>query len=163
MRKIITTAFLLLFVSSITVQAQKNNQQDRRAEMKQRSEQRMGPQGRQQQGPEVMLKKLNLNNDQEEEIRGIMLEGKKESLPLKNQLREMKARLRTLSSGDTYDVTATNKVVDGMSELQASMKKMHIAKKREIRALLDDDQKVMFDSMPDRGERQKRKGARNRR
>lgn len=85
-----------------------------------------------------------------------MLEGKQESRPLENQLREKRARLRTLSSGDTYDVAALNKVADEMGDLQASIHKIHIAKKGEIRALLNDEQKIKFDTMPDRAQKMKR-------
>jgi Spy/CpxP family protein refolding chaperone len=164
MRQIITSAFLLLLVGSITVQAQRNERPQKNAQMKERMERRMGPEARQQRGPQAMLIHLNLSDEQSEEIKGIMLEGKKESIPLENQLREKKARLRTLSSGDTYDVDALNSVVDEMSELQASIKKIHLAKKGEVRALLNDDQKVMFDAMPDKGERMKKRATmRNRR
>jgi Spy/CpxP family protein refolding chaperone len=115
-------------------------------------------------GQQPMLAHLDLNDDQKEQIKGIMLEGKKVTLPLENQLREKKARLRTLSSGDEYDVSALNSVVDEMAELQASIKKIHIAKKGEIRALLNDEQKIMFDSMPDKPQRvMKRTLVRNRR
>ena len=139
MRQIITSAFLLLLVGSITVQAQRNEKSPEKAQMKERMEHRMGPEARQQRGPQAMLRHLDLSDVQREEIKVIMLEGKKESIPLENQLREKKARLRTLSSGKTYDVNALNSVVDEMSELQASIKKIHIAKKGEIRALLKDD------------------------
>tara|TARA_R110002124_G_scaffold45693_1_gene137911 strand:+ start:17398 stop:17892 length:495 start_codon:yes stop_codon:yes gene_type:complete len=163
MRRIITTTFLLLLVGTITVQAQRNDQQERRKEVKERFEKRMGPNDKMQRDPQAMLRKLDLSDEQKEEIKGIMLEGKKESIPFENQLGEKRARLRTLSSGDTYDVQALNKVADEMSELQASIKKIHIAKKGEIRSLLDEDQKVIFDTMPDRGELMKRRAKMGRR
>lgn len=159
MRQIITSAFLLLLVGSITVQAQRNERPQKKAQMKERIERRMGPEARQQRVQQAMLRYLDLSDEQHEEIKGIMLEGKKESIPLENQLREKRARLRTLSSGDTYDVNALNTVVDEMSGLQASIRKIHIAKKGEIRALLNDDQKVKFDAMPDKGEMMKRRAA----
>lgn len=156
MRRIITTAFLLLLIGSLSVQAQRSDQQERRKVIKERVEKRDGQQGQMRRGPQTMLAKLDLSEDQKEKIKGIMLEGKQESLPLENQLREKRARLRTLSSGDTYDVAALNKVVDEMSALQASIKKIHIAKKGEIRALLNDEQKIKFDTMPDRAQKMRR-------
>lgn len=157
MRRIISTAFLLLLVSSITVQAQRNDQQERRKEIKERVEKRMGQEARMQRGSQVFLRYMDLSEEQKEQIKVIMLEGKKEAIPYQNQLGEKRARLRTLSSGNTYDVQALNKIADEMAELQASIKKIHIAKKGEIRALLTDDQKVIFDAMPDRRERIKRR------
>ncbi|MBO6622861.1 MAG: periplasmic heavy metal sensor [Balneola sp.] len=156
MRQIITSTFLLLLIGTVTVQAQRSDQQERRKVIKERVEKRDGLQGQMRRGPQTMLAKLDLSEDQKEKIKGIMLEGKQESLPLENQLREKRARLRTLSSGDTYDVAALNKVVDEMSALQASIKKIHIAKKGEIRALLNDEQKIKFDTMPDRAQKMRR-------
>lgn len=156
MRRILTTAFLLLLIGTLSVQAQRNDQQEKRKVIKERIEKRGGQQGQMRRGQQPMVVKLDLSEDQKEQIKGIMLEGKQESLPLENQLREKRARLRTLSSGDTYDVAALNKVVDEMSTLQASIKKIHIAKKGEIRALLNEEQKIKFDTMPDRVQKMKR-------
>ncbi|OAN60490.1 hypothetical protein A8B79_11160 [Balneola sp. EhC07] len=156
MRRIITTAFLLLLIGTLSVQAQRSDQQEKRKELKERIEKRGGQKGQMRRGQEPMLAKLDLSEDQEEQIKGIMLEGKQESLPLENQLREKIARLRTLSSGDTYDVAAINKVADEMGDLQASIHKIHIAKKGEIRALLNEEQKIKFDTMPDRAQKMKR-------
>jgi Spy/CpxP family protein refolding chaperone len=156
MRRIITTAFLLLLIGTLSVQAQKNDQQEKRKELKERIEKRGGQKGQMRRGQQPMLAKLDLNEDQKEQIKGIMLEGKQESLPLENQLREKRARLRTLSSGDTYDVSALNKVADEMGDLQVSIQKIHIAKKGEIRALLNDEQKIKFDTMPERTQKMKR-------
>ncbi len=156
MRRIITTAFLLLLIGTLSVQAQRSDQQEKRKELKERIEKRGGQKGQMRRGQEPMLAKLDLSEDQEEQIKGIMLEGKQESLPLENQLREKIARLRTLSSGDTYDVAALNKVADEMGDLQASIHKIHIAKKGEIRALLNEEQRIKFDTMPDRAQKMKR-------
>ncbi|MEP0005628.1 MAG: periplasmic heavy metal sensor [Balneola sp.] len=156
MRRIITTAFLLLLIGTLSVQAQRNDQQERRKVIKERVEKRDGQQGQMRRGPQTMLAKLDLSEDQKEQIKDIMLEGKQESLPLENQLREKRARLRTLSSGDTYDVAALNKVADEMGDLQASIHKIHIAKKGEIRALFNDEQRIKFDTMPDRAQKMKR-------
>lgn len=157
MRRIITIAFLLLLVGTLNVEAQRNEQQERRAEIKERIEKRAGQQMAMRRGQQPMLAKLNLNDDQKEKIKTIMLEGKKETLELQNQLREKRARMRTLSSGDNYDVSALNKVADEIGTLQAGIKKVHIAKKGEIRALLDEEQKIMFDTMPNRVQKIKRR------
>ncbi|XWN37326.1 MAG: periplasmic heavy metal sensor [Balneola sp.] len=157
MRRIITTAFLLLLVGTLNVEAQRNDQQERRKEIKERFEKNSRQQMTMRKSQKSMLAKLNLSDDQKEEIKTIMLEGKKETLQLQNQLREKRVRMRTLSSGDTYDVSALNKVADEIGALQAGIKKIHIAKKGEIRALLDEEQKIMFDTMPDRVQKIKRR------
>lgn len=163
MRRTTTTVFILLLVSSITVQAQRNDRPERRSEMKERIEQRKGQQGQMNKRPESKLRKLDLNEDQKEKVKGIMLVGRKEILPLENKLGEKRARLKTLSSGDTYDVKALNQVVDEMSELQAGIKKIHIAQRGEIRDLLNNEQKIIFDTMRDRKERLHKRTARKKR
>ena len=73
MRRIITTAFLLLLIGTLSVQAQRNDQQEKRKELKERIEKRGGQKGQMRRGQEPMLAKLDLSEDQEEQIKGIML------------------------------------------------------------------------------------------
>ncbi|MFY0683324.1 MAG: periplasmic heavy metal sensor [Balneola sp.] len=163
MRQFTIVTLLLLLVGSVTVQAQKKDRPERRAEMKERVEQRKGKQDRRHRGPESGIKNLDLNEDQKVQMKEIMMEGRKDILPLENELGEKRARLRTLSSGDTYDVKALNQVVDEMSELQASIKKVRITQKDEIRNILNDEQKFIFDTIPDRKERLHKRIARKKR
>ncbi|MEP1151725.1 MAG: periplasmic heavy metal sensor [Balneola sp.] len=163
MRQFTIVTLLLLLVGSVTVQAQKKDRPERRAEMKERVEQRNGKQDRRHRGPESGIKNLDLNEDQKVQMKEIMMEGRKDILPLENELGEKRARLRTLSSGDTYDVKALNQVVDEMSELQASIKKVRITQKDEIRNILNDEQKFIFDTIPDRKERLHKRIARKKR
>ncbi len=154
------TSFILLLTLSFTVQAQNSERAERRAEMKERMETRMAYQNQGDRKQKRMFSALDLSEEQKEQIKGIMLEGKKEAIPVQNELREKRARMRTLSSGDTYDTEALKEVADEMAQLHASLKKIHIEKKGDIRALLTDDQKVIFDSIPDRRERMKKRIAR---
>jgi Spy/CpxP family protein refolding chaperone len=163
MRQIITSIILLVLLGSASLEAQRNDKKDRRPEIKERIEERMRPDARIQRSPQALLRNIDLSDEQRDEIKAIMLEGKKQSIPLENQLREKRARMRTLSSGDTYDVESLNNLADEMSELQASIKKIHIAKKGEIRALLNDEQKIKFDAIPDRVARLKKRANKFRR
>lgn len=156
MRRFLTSLVALLIIGTFSVQAQYGERAKLRAEYKQKMEQRQ-ERGFHKRGPEARLAKLNLSDEQKEDVKQIMLNTRKEVLPLQNELREKHARLRTLSSGDTYDVSAMNKVVDEMSELRASIQKKHIVSKGEIRELLNDEQKIMFDSMPDMKKRAMKK------
>jgi len=159
MRKTLVSSFIILLALTFTAEAQRANRGDRGPQMKERIAQNHMPGER----GHRFMPALDLSDEQKDQIKEIMLEGKKEAIPFQNQLGEKKARMKTLSSGDTYDVEALNGLADEMAELHASLKKIQIEKRGEIRALLTEDQKVIFDSMPDRKEKGKRKiGRRNR-
>ncbi len=157
MRRLLTTTMILFLTATFSLQAQSNERSEQKTTVKDRTEKRMAFRTKGQREPQAQFKKLNLSDEQKEQVKNIMLESKKETLPFENQLREKRARLRTLSSGDTYDVNALNKVVDEMSEIRAEIQKIHIAKKGKIRALLTEEQRIKFDSMPDMKKRAKAK------
>ena len=69
----------------------------------------------------------------------------KETLPIKNQIDEKKAHLKTVSSGDNVDVTAVNKTIDEIYSLKADMAKKREAFRQDVRKLLNDEQKLAFD------------------
>lgn len=71
MRRILTSAFLLLLIGSLSVQAQRNDQQERRKELKERIEKRGGQQGQMRRGPQLMWVKLDLSEDQKEQIKAL--------------------------------------------------------------------------------------------
>lgn len=158
MRRNILTLFLLIFMISFTAQAQNRNQQERRPQMKERFEKRNNKNINKDR-KHTMHARLQLTEDQEAKMETIRLDGKKAVLPFQNQLREKKAKMRTLSTGDTYDVKELNKLADEIADLQASVHKINILKKGEMRELLTEDQKVIFDTMPTRAEQTRKRGA----
>ena len=87
-----------------------------------------------------------LTEQQKEQIREVMLETRKEILPLQNQLREEKARLKTLRTAENADIDAINSQIEQISGTRAAMMKARLASEQEVRALLTDDQLVVFDS-----------------
>ncbi len=88
----------------------------------------------------------DLTDAQKDQMKAIHIKGMKATQPLKNAIMEKRAHLNTLSSADKADIKAINKQIDDISVLQASIKKVRAANKQEIRSLLTDEQRVIFDA-----------------
>ncbi|QNL20515.1 periplasmic heavy metal sensor [Hyphobacterium sp. CCMP332] len=87
----------------------------------------------------------NLTEDQKENIKSIRLSAMKDMKPLRNELGEKEARFKTLRSADEPDMDAINKQIDEIAALKASIAKREAKAQQDIRALLNDDQRITFD------------------
>ena len=76
--------------------------------------------------------------EQKESMKALRLEAEKSLKPLKNQLREMMARQRTLTTEDNADMKAINKNIDRIAETKAEMGKIRAAQQQKFRSLLTD-------------------------
>lgn len=90
----------------------------------------------------------DLTDEQKQNIEDLKIELMKENMPLKNELMEKKARLRTLSTVENVDMKEVNNVIDDITGLLASMMKNGAEKMQNIRELLNEDQRLIFDSKP---------------
>lgn len=88
----------------------------------------------------------DLTDVQKQKIDELCLSHKKEMTGIKNQMNEKRAHLKTLQAADKADMTAINKTIDEISALNADLMKKGAANKQSIRALLTDNQKVVFDA-----------------
>lgn len=147
MRRNILTLFIFIFMISVTAQAQNRNKQERGTQIKERVDRKNHQKSNQQRNGAKLLK-LELTDEQKEKMADLRLQSQKETLSYKNVIREKKAKMRTLSTGENYDVNELNKLVDEISDLEASVKKVMVKNRGEMRALLTEDQKIIFDSMP---------------
>lgn len=93
-----------------------------------------------------MMGDMNLTAEQKEKIEAIRLKTQKEMLAIRNQLGEKQARLRTLTTGDTYNEREVNKVIEDIGALNTQKMKLHVGHRQEIRNLLDEQQRLKFDS-----------------
>lgn len=142
-RSTIITAILLTFTVSTTAQQRANNSErprgDRQEIMK-RGQNNLGAQFL------VLMKRLDLSDEQQEQIKEIHLNGQKAMLPLRNQLREEQAKLRTLTTSDSYDENAVKQTIDSIAKIQANMMMERVGHHQEIRTLLTDEQRIKFDT-----------------
>ena len=75
----------------------------------------------------------------------------KEITPLKNELTEKKAHLKTLESAEKPDKDAINKTIDEIYLLKAEVTKKQSAFRQDVRKLLNDEQKIIFDMHQSKG------------
>lgn len=139
----VTALLLSLSVSAIGQQRFKNPDRDR-GERVERFQQKRNAQGQQHQRVMAML---DLSDEQKEQIQEIHLNGQKEMLPLKTQLQEAHAKLRTLTVADEYDEGEVQEVIGEISELNKTMLTNRVEHRQQIRELLTDDQRVKFDNL----------------
>lgn len=130
--------FLALFGLTALTFAQQGNQKN--------NDQRMEKMREIRQNRNMQLGIPDLSDQQKEQIQDIRLNTRKEMMPLQNRMREKAARLKTLRTAEKADMNAINSVVDEMSSLRAEIMKVRLASEQEIRSLLTDDQRVIFDS-----------------
>lgn len=89
---------------------------------------------------------LDLTEDQKVKMNNLRLTHIKEMQVLRNQIGEKKARLRTLETADTPDMNAINGTIEDMGKLKTEMMKKRAAHKQEVRKLLTEEQRIIFDT-----------------
>lgn len=93
-----------------------------------------------------MMKNIpDLTEEQTAKIEALKTPHMKEMLPLKNQMAEKKAQLTTLTTAEKADMDAINKKIDEIGALKTQMMKKREAHKQEIRKILTEEQRLMFD------------------
>ncbi|NJO90085.1 MAG: Spy/CpxP family protein refolding chaperone [Chloroflexia bacterium] len=93
----------------------------------------------------------DLTDDQQKKIDDLRVEHQKIMLNNRNQMMEKRAKLNTLRTADKADMNAINKLIDEMGVLHTQMMKDKEAHHQAIRSLLNDKQRVFFDSHKGRG------------
>ncbi len=88
----------------------------------------------------------NLTDEQQQKINDLRVKHIKDVTPLKNELGEKKARMRTLQSAEKPDLNAINKLIDEMAAVRAQIQKKAAAHRVEVASLLTDEQKVYFNA-----------------
>ncbi|GAB5522728.1 MAG: hypothetical protein Roseis2KO_06000 [Roseivirga sp.] len=86
----------------------------------------------------------DMTEEQKEQMKAIHIEIEKSALPIKNQVGEKEARLRTLVTAANYDERAVNKVLDEMGELTADLRKIEIAGLQKAKEVLTDEQMLFL-------------------
>ncbi len=90
----------------------------------------------------------DLTEEQQKQIKELRIKHLKAMLPLKNEIREKQAHLKTLTTKEKVDVNAVNSTIDEIVKLKGKMMKSANAHKQEIRKILTEEQRVIFDSRP---------------
>ncbi len=88
----------------------------------------------------------NLTQEQRDQMKTLRVEMMKESNTVRNQIAEKRAHLKSLQATDNADMKAINKTIDEIASLQAQQMKAQANMQVKTRALLTDEQKVMYDA-----------------
>ena len=94
-----------------------------------------------------MTTRLELSEDQQVQLEQAMIAHHKAVKPLRNQLEEKRAALKTLSSAEKVDQEKLNTSIDEIGDLQTAMLKAKVNHQIAMRAMLTDKQKMLFDQM----------------
>lgn len=90
---------------------------------------------------------LNLSDAQKEEFKKAMIDLHKQLLPIKNELGELKAKQRSLITAEKPDMSAINKNIEKMGQVQTEIAKIKTKHHLAMRAQLTDEQKLKSDMM----------------
>ena len=145
----ITVALIALIIGiSFTLSAQVDN--NRPEKPTKENKRPAPPEGSQFQPPPppVLPGIPNLTKEQNESIKKLQLKISQDVLPIENEVREKEAHLNTLTSVKTPDMDAIYKVVDEIAVQKVKIAKLQIAHDMDIRKVLDDEQRLIFDRRP---------------
>lgn len=92
-------------------------------------------------------------DEQQEKIEELKLETAQKIKPLRNELNELQARQRTLSTADDADLDAIYENIDKISEARSEMQKIMAKQHQDIRSMLTEEQLLKYDAMKNRGSR----------
>lgn len=96
--------------------------------------------------------------EQKEAMKEIRLETAKEMKPLRNQLRELNAHQKTLTTSEDANLNAIYKNIEKMSEVKTEMAKIMARQQQKVRGMLTEEQLLKFDN---RKEMMQKKGPRS--
>lgn len=89
---------------------------------------------------------MQLSEDQLAQVTKLQLTLTEKNLPLRNDLNVMRATMQGLRIGNNQNLKDISNLIDDMSATQAKIRKNTAKHQLAVRALLTDDQKVMFDA-----------------
>jgi len=92
------------------------------------------------------LSYLQLNENQKAQAQTFFTEMKKTTNPLRLEIQKKQLEIDKLMMTDNVDEKTIFAKVDELARLQADMQKARLKSKIQLRSILTDEQKVMFDS-----------------
>lgn len=96
---------------------------------------------------------LNLTTDQIKQIEQFRNEFLKEQIDLRAAMQKMRIDLQELLRADDPDQKAINSLLDEIQDKELTMNKLRVAHHLQVRELLTDEQKALFDQHSLRRER----------
>ncbi len=98
-----------------------------------------------------VAEKLELTESQKAQFEQAMIAHHKAVKPLRNQLDEKRAALKTLSTANKVDQGKVDKTIVEIGDLQTAMLKAKVNHQIAVRSMLNDKQKMLFDQAHEHG------------
>lgn len=92
------------------------------------------------------MSELNLSEAQQEEVKNLRMEHKENRETYVAQLKEKRATLKMKVTEDAPDHAAINELIEEIGAINTALEKSRVAQRLNVRALLDDEQKAVFDA-----------------
>jgi Spy/CpxP family protein refolding chaperone len=138
--RILILSTILLMISIVSYsQYDSDNEMNKNVKIEKRSVSR---------GKQMRNDALKLTDQQRNDIKKIRMNMKKAIMPLKNLTVEKRAHLKTLSTAEKVNLDEINKTIDDIFSLKAQIMKLREAARQDLRKLLTDEQRMIFDSSP---------------
>jgi hypothetical protein len=104
----------------------------------------------------------SLTNEQKDQMKTLHLQFMKEILPLQTLLKEKEARLTTLECAEEPDIMAIHKQIQETGLIRIEIAQHEATNHQEVRKILTEEQRIMFDSRYIRKGDHPKKPAKNR-
>lgn len=143
----VLSALLIGMTVDVSAQQQNRNQNKANADCQGQMMNRADRQGQNQQR---MMTQLNLTDEQRAKVEEIHLNGQKGMIPLRNNIQEKNAQLRTLKMSNDYDEAAANALIEEIGELRTAMMAMRTGHQQQVREVLTEEQLIKFNAMVQR-------------
>jgi len=88
----------------------------------------------------------DLTDSQKDKMKTLHVDHMKAIQPLQNEIGEKQARLRTLQTADKVNMSEINTLIEDIGRTRTEMMKLRAAHHQEIRSLLTEEQRVIFDA-----------------
>ncbi len=92
-----------------------------------------------------------MNEEMQQTMQQAHLDLMKAQQPLSNQLNELNAQFKTLTTGKNVDLKKVDQLIDKQSAVRLEMARLRSSKSLNIRSQLNDEQKLWFDNHHMRG------------
>jgi Spy/CpxP family protein refolding chaperone len=94
-------------------------------------------------GKDMMIP--NLTEQQKEQMKALRIALMKEVQPIRNEIGELMAHLKTLSTAANPNMAEINKNIDSQSAAINKLMKLRASHQQDVRKILTDEQKLFFD------------------
>lgn len=96
-------------------------------------------------GPQRMMRMLELTESQESQILDLKLDHEKQILPLRTELKGLRTKMKMELTTEKFNENKVSKLIDQMSNLQKKIHMKRVFHQRAVRDILTEEQRKKFD------------------